>query len=391
MIKKTSQKTSSGLEKSNMKKDIRHFRSFTAFFILLGVTALLCFASYRHFPFLFGFRSAQPHIPIALTAISPVSINKPVRITRTGSIQNAATVPVNAEFSGVLSELYVSEGQTVQAGQPLFKLQGTSKPVEAEREEVSMPSTSSYDSALKEYNRLQKLYEVGAIPRRQMDAAAARLQDAKENLESAKSVPALPRSVSNGSVTTTASVSGMVSGLSAAAGKTVQAGQPLLSIGSGQDVEAVISISQNDLYLVHLGTAVLVEAAEQQIPGQVSAIYPIPQDNETSLFMAHVKLSTNPQGLLTPAMPVNALIDTGQTSSVPALPAASVFQDDQGQKAIFLAVNGIACLQPVTTGEVMGALVEITSVLPPQSLVITSNIQELKNGDAVIVTEEKTE
>lgn len=373
-----------------MKNYIRQYRVFVAFTALLCIAALFCAASYQQFPFSLWTQSVRSHNPPILTAGPLSNINKPLRITRTGSVQSAAAVPVNAEFSGLLSELYVTEGQTVKAGQPLFKLQGSPEPAVTERAATAAPDTGGYDNALKEYNRLQKLFEVGAIPRRQLDAAGTRLQEAKESLNSARSTSEISRPASNGSATMNAPVSGIVSGLTASAGRTVQAGQQLLSLGSGQELEAVVSLSQNDLYLVHLGTAVIIEAAQQQILGQVSGIYPVVQANEAPVFLARVKLGTSPQGLLTPGMPVAAHIDTGKTVIVPAVPAVSVFQDSQGQTAIFLAVNGRALLQPVSTGETSGAFIEITSALPQQSLIITGSISALKDGDPVTLTEEKT-
>jgi multidrug efflux pump subunit AcrA (membrane-fusion protein) len=47
----------------------------------------------------------------------------------------------------------VAEGQAVKAGEPLFKME-TPPPA----------SRYSYENAVKDYERLQKLYEKGAVP-----------------------------------------------------------------------------------------------------------------------------------------------------------------------------------------------------------------------------------
>lgn len=165
----------------------------------------------------------------------------------------------------------------------------------------------------------------------------------------------------------------------------MQAGQQLLSLGSGQEVEAVAQLDQSDLYLVQLGTPAVIEAAQQIIAGQVSRIYPQVAANQISSFLAHIKLTNNPAGLLQAGMPVNIRIDTGKSVPVPAVPTASVLQDDQGRNFIYLTANGKALIQQVNIGETIGDFTEITSNLPQQSMVIISNIDDIKDGDAITV------
>lgn len=317
---------------------------------------------------------------VSVTAAPLSDLNKPLRITRAGSIESATSIPINADFSGQLVELYVKEGQTVKAGQPLFKLEGSYE------QTITQPATSpqtqgSYEKALDEYTRYQKLFEIGAISRRQLDTAATKLQEAQSSGANVQSQTA--SYMVNGSVTVTAPISGVVTGLTTGAGNSVQAGQKLLSLGSGQEVEVVVPITQNDLYLVHLGTPATIETAQTAVSGQVSRIYPLVEADKNPSFLAHIKLTNNPAGSLKSGMPVNVSIDTGQTAAVRAVPTASIIQDSQGLSLIFIAADGKAKLQQVTIGETNGDYTEITSNLPQQALVITSNLTDIKNGDSI--------
>jgi len=146
-----------------------------------------------------------------------------------------------------------------------------------------------------------------------MESATSRLQAAKESSkgESGKVSP-------NGTltpqapVTIKAPVNGIVTGLTVASGSTVQAGQQVMALGSGQTVEIVVQLEQNDLHLVCLGTSVGVEVAGHSIMGQISSIFPQVQDNKISSFTAHIKLINPPSGLLKAGMAVNVHIDNGQ-------------------------------------------------------------------------------
>ncbi len=375
-----------------MKKLIRQYPIVALLTALSFVAALLLAASHNNlFPFSLWNEHRVSRDPINLTAVPLGTINKPVQIIRTGSVEHATATPITADFSGLLSELYVAEGQVVKAGQPLLKIQASSTPVVEQTTEGSSQQTqSNYDNALKEFNRLQKLFELGAIPRRQVDTAASRLQEAKENLSNTQNAMQPSSAIINGSATINAPMDGIVTGLSSSSGKTVQAGQQLFSLGSGQEVEVVIPLNQNDLYLVPLGTPAAIEISDQRVGGQISSIYPRIEAEEVSAYLAHMKLAANPNGLLTIGMPVTIHINTGKTAPVPAVPKASIFQDDQGRNLIYLAVSEKVLLQEISIGETIGDFTEITSDLPQQSMIITSNIGNIKNGDAIAVTQDQT-
>jgi len=78
-------------------------------------------------------------------------------------------------------------------------------------------------------------------------------------------------------------------------------------------------------------------------------------------------------------------IDTGKSAIVPAIPTSSIFQDSQGQNFIYLAADDKAIIQQIGIGETIGDFTEITSNLPEQSMVITSNINDIKDGTAITV------
>ena len=237
-----------------MKEMARKSYIIAALTALLLLAAILLAASYHLLPFTLWTRHDMPPSPISLTAVPLGTINKPLKVSRTASVENSISIPIHAEFTGALSDVYVSEGQVVKAGQPLLKLQATSEPAVNQPIGDSQQAQATYDTALNDFNRYQKLFEVGAIPRRQLDMAAAHLQAAKENLASAQNTMQSTSITANGSATINAPIDGVVTGLSASSGKEVQAGQHLLSLGGGQDVEVVAPLDQNDLYIVHLGS-----------------------------------------------------------------------------------------------------------------------------------------
>lgn len=339
----------------------------------------------------FGQQRTNQRMPVSVTA-APISIvNKPLRIERTGSAVHATRVPVYSEGAGRVSDVYVTAGQTVKAGQPLVKLEITGGGSEAMGTPGLQTTEGSaakeiYENAQKEYNRFQKLYEIGGIARKQLEAAEARLQAAQAGMENQQGV-VTPGSAVSGPVTIQAPIDGTITGSVVTAGSAISAGQELMALGSGQDVEVVLPLEQSELYLVQLGSPAVIKVEDQQLAGQVSSIYPEVKDKQIAAFMAQIQLTQPPANVLTPGKSVTVSIVTGQEVAATAVPSQALLHEEAGQYSVFLVVEGKAVSQPVTIGEVIGDLIEVTTAIPQDSMVITSNIDQLKNGDNITVSE----
>ena len=247
-----------------------------------------------------AFRTAPESPPAAaeIAKVQPAAENPPVGMVRAGTIATAKLLPVYSGFAGRVSEVYVKEGQFIKAGQPLFKLEAVFAPVVEAAPEPSIAPT-------KEYSHYQKLFEQGIISRRELDNIAARSYAAPRKASSANAAaPPAP-------AITAAPIDGTVTGLTADPGIEVQADQKLLSLGSGQTLEAIVPLEQSDLYRVQLGAPATVEASGQMISGEVSSIFPEVKGNSIVAFLAHVSLTHPPAGLLQAGMSVTVRIDTG--------------------------------------------------------------------------------
>jgi membrane fusion protein (multidrug efflux system) len=234
-------------------------------------------------------RPSAPPPPAAETAVQAPAA-APGVITRPGTVAKAVALPVTSGCSGRIAELFVSEGQAVKAGQPLFKITAA----------APQQTDGGYEAARKEYERLQKLYELGAIPRRQVENAAARLQTVR------------PGAGGSGEpLTVTAPVDGIVTALAAAAGDAVEAGRQVLALGGRQKLAVVVPLSQNELRAVPLGAAVAVEAAGQTFTGKVIAVYPETRGDAVVGFQAHIGPVDPPADLLKEGLSVNVSLDGG--------------------------------------------------------------------------------
>ena len=354
---------------------------------LLG--ALLVAFSYNLLP-----SWAKGFPPTARVTALPVgTMNKAVQLLSTASVESPKSAPIQTEFSGYISEVYVTEGQTVKTDQPLAKLLLSSTPYRnisssaSKSGGISPEGQTNYDTALRDYNRLQKLYEQGAIAKRQVDVAALRLQAATDSMgnSSAPATTSSSNTAESNAITISAPNPGKITNLAIMPGKGVEAGQQIMFLDVGE-VQLVLHLEQKDLYLVHAGTPTSTEIANQTILGQVAGIFPEIGTNNTPSFRAHISIPNNIGGLLKVGMSVPIRINTGKIAAVAAVPKTAVFTDKDGLQYVYLVDNSKARRLQVSTGETLNEFTEITSQIPEQGLVI-SNSSNIKDGTTITLVQ----
>lgn len=369
--------------------------------IVLGAAVVL---SISYLLFLHSHSQGIPvHAPVSVTTAAVSKIDKAIEIPAAGSVESRKAAVVGAQIAGRIINVSVTNGQMVTAGQELVTIQGTAPVVRSnttapantpsmQNGEANPEAQANYESIQKKYEQYQKLYQLGAVPRRQVEDLEAQLAAAREALSSpSESTVSSPSPVPSGTTagsqevvaTITAPVAGKIMEITAANEATVQTGQQLMVVDSGGDVRVVVQLSQEDLYLIHTGTQtkiVLPDAPDQIFTGQVEGIFP-EIGAQSQSFRTHIRVD-NTNGVLKPGQTVNAAFCMDQTVPVNAVPALSVIKEKE-TNYIFLAVNGKAVRQEVTTGSHLGDFIEITSDLPDSARVITSHVTDIKDGDSL--------
>ena len=137
-----------------MKKWLHQNQKIVAFVALVAIGLFVFTTRYPSSP--------EPTIPPVRSELPADTDQDKLVIIRTGVIENATLLPVNSGFAGKIVEVYVKNGQLVQAGQALFKVEYRVTPAA----NASDPTgTKKVDS-----ERLKKLYEQGIISRREWES-----------------------------------------------------------------------------------------------------------------------------------------------------------------------------------------------------------------------------
>lgn len=309
------------------------------------------------------------------------------KLALTGSLEGQTSAAISAKISGRIEQVMVTEGQQVKAGDPLVKLESVELANSMRTADDAVTKAQvNYNLALSDYNRYQQLYGKGAISEQELESAQAKLKIAQADLSSAQSGQSSAQQ-QYGYGVITAPVDGVVANVTATVGQVVSPGVQLMAVQDLRQVYADVNIEQKDLGLVKTGQQadVTVDAYPDKVfVGTVDTVNP-EAGTGNRMFRTKIKID-NADGALKAGMFAKVQLATGDAKEVLTVPQASVIQK-QGLYYVFTAENDKAVRHQVEIGDVANDLIQVKSGLQPGDQVIISNVGQLKDGDAVKITE----
>lgn len=207
----------------------------------------------------------------------------------------ANTVILTARVSGYVSKVSINEGQKVTAGETLIEIDPKDYKSRISQSENELGSVMARaQDAERNYHRLQKLFEEGAVSAQQRDTALASYQEFSRRQKSLQA----QTDISSNSLNDTqirAPSNGTIAKKAAEVGMLANPGTPLVAFVSDETRWIVANFKETDLGKVKVGQKVSVEVDAipgREFHGEVEAFYPatgaifslIPPDNATGNF-----------------------------------------------------------------------------------------------------------
>lgn len=256
-------------------------------------------------------------------------------------------------------------------------------------------------------SRMAQLQAEGAVARSQLDEANTNLDEAKARvaqseagIQQAQAAITQSRAAVNQaeSRVTSASVSesygtvvapfdGVVVQKLAYEGEMAAPGTVLLKVENPDRLQLEIAVPEENLQFVRVGqpVEVQVDAANQTLNATIGQIVPAADSNSRSFL---VKIPLNNSGRLISGMFGRIVLPLGETQQTILIPAVALIQRGQLQGVYVVEANGsqsTAVLRWVKTGQQREGQVEIVSGLMTGDRIITSNIEQLSDGQAIEV------
>ncbi len=368
-------------------------------------------------------------------------------VAATGKIQPEIEVMLSSEVSGEIIELPISEGDQVQKGDLLVRInpdliQSALRQAEAGLQNAKAglaQAEASLRNAQLNYDRNKTLFEKGVISKSEWDRTVADFEMAEATRNSAfYSVESARSNVQQGQdnlnrTSIFAPMSGTISRLAVELGERVvgtaqMAGTEIVRVADLSNMEVEVDVNENDIVKVSIGDTTEVEvdaylkrvfkgvvteianSAEStlsvdQVTNFKVKVRILPESYQDLMegkpehyapfrpgMTATVDIQTQRSNNIV-AIPISAVvIKSDTTERKPAAPAPKIAADAPRFECVFVMKNNTAALRVIETGIQDDSRIEITSGLEEGDQVITGPYNTvtklLDPGDRVAVDSE---
>jgi membrane fusion protein (multidrug efflux system) len=286
----------------------------------------------------------------------------------TASLDAPDEAQVIAKTSGIVLTLLTEEGQRVQKGQVLARLDSERQVLQVEQAESAVRKLQA------NYARSQKMLAAKLVSTEADDQIRFDLESAQDALNLAK------LELSYTSVL--APISGVVAQRSIKIGNFVQINTPIFRIVDNSRLEATLNVPERDLATLKGGLPVVlvVDALPgKTFDGKVDRIAPV-VDAGSGTF--RVVCAFNGGGELQPGMFGRIRINYDQRADALVVPRVALLEDE-GDPAVFIVRNSKVARVAVKLGFMDGQWAEIRAGLREGDEVVTAGKTTLRDGSDV--------
>lgn len=330
----------------------------------------------------------RPNLKVELVQVRQDSA--PVQLSAMGSVASPHTVNVRPQVSGTLTEVYFTEGDSVEEGQKLFRIDPA--PYQAAMDQTRgqlARDRASAASARAQRDRLEPLFiKDYATPQEYEDARAAAAE--AEAVVASDSAMVRNAQINLDRTLIKAPIAGRSGSLAVKAGNVIAPSDtdPLVVINRIDQVEVEFSIPQTSLPDVQAALAagpVEVLIRDERGGRELGRGRLVFVDNMVGATTGTVRLKAqadNPEGRMWPGAFVNATVVLRVEPNVLLLPETAVQTGADGPY-VYLVEDGKAVLHNIHINRQVGADVVVTDGLSPGQSVISKVPRGLSPGAAV--------
>ena len=314
-------------------------------------------------------KEAVPASPVELSTVTTGEISTFLENTTTLEARSSAVLVANRQ--GRIVAPPAEEGQWVQQGAVLARLEDTDARLAVERAEVSA------QMAVRDADRGKQMREQGFLSDKEMDdlslkrrAAEVELAQARHNLEETRIV---------------APFSGRVTARMVNLGETVTAGRECFRLEDFTPILARVYFPERELPAIRVGQEARVELDARpgvSYPARVSLVNPV-VDRGNGTFKVTLELA-NTSGELRPGAFAHVRLRTGRHAGAVLMPRRGLMTED-GERYVFVASGDSVVRSSVSVGAVEGDTAQVLSGLKPGARVVTVGQGGLKSGSKIRV------
>ena len=320
---------------------------------------------------------------LAYVEAKPLSRWLPV----SGTLQPVRQAIVKAKVAGDVRQITVREGETVQAGQVLARIDTT------DLDSKLIDRTGALESARAQLALAEKTRAMNTrllndkfISQNAFDSAESSFNVAQGNVKSMEAQVQLARNALKDAVAT-APIAGIVAKRHVQPGEKVAIEAALVTVVDLRDLEVQALVPAIDVPELRIGMPVEFAVdgfGERRFAGRVERINPSTEPG-TRALLVYVGLP-NSDAALRSGMFATGKIALAASAPAPTLPTVAV-RTEAGQSFVWVIDNGKLSRRLVTLGrrDDANGIVEVKTVLPPKMPVLAARFDNLKDGAPALV------
>lgn len=316
-----------------------------------------------------GTPARAPSVPVEVSKIEIATVNE--EVDALGTLAADESVVIAPEIAGRVVALGFKEGERVQKGQELVKLDTAI--LDAELRQFQADLSLAKDT----YERNRALVSRGSGTQVALEQATAQLaaSEAKVQLSKAK----LAQS------TILAPFHGVVGLRAVSVGDFVSVGKPLITLTNIDPIKVDFRVPEIYLSRVKVGQPINIRVDAvpgREFEGKIFAIDPVVDINGRAIRLRATV--PNADLALKPGLFARIVIVVDQRENAMLVPETAIVPDGMG-KIVYVVEDGKAKRMPVELGRRLPGKVEIVKGLTPQMQVVSAGQMRLRNGSTVSI------
>ena len=312
---------------------------------------------------------------VTVTRVARADISATINVTGTIAALPNQDVRVSSLVPGRIARMFVAEGDPVQQGQVLARIEDRPFRDQLQQAEAGMEQAkANLENARLNWERNENLFQRGVAARKDLEDARTLVSVGEAGLHQAEATLALAR-LQLSRTDVRSPLAGTVIKRLVSVGEQVDgtAAQPLFEVANLSSVELFGNVPA--IYLGKIRVGQVFPVATDAFPGKdftgrVAAISPA-VDPSTNVGLVRIRIS-NQAGLLRLGMFLTAKVPLETHANALVVPSQAVYRDEKGQPHVYRVQGNTAEAVPVQLGLETQDRVELLS-----------GVQE---GDTVILT-----
>lgn len=312
--------------------------------------------------------------------------------TFSGVAQAGVESNLSFKVAGTVEKLFVKVGDRVKSGQSIAQLDPTDYKLQLQQAQAALQQAKAQSrNAKAAYDRAMQLYENRNIAKSDLDAARAASESATAAVRSMEKQVELSQRQSN-YTRLRAPIDGAIAMVSCEVNENVKAGEVIVSLSSGSQIEVNLSLPGILITQIREGQGVIVifDAIQgKEFEATITEVG-VAAVEMTAAFPVTIRLNrSDPEIRPGMAASVSVEFESSDKKERFVVPTSAVLEDRQGRFVFVVkpmseeSEFGIIYRRPVTVGDLTTEGLELLQGLKDGDKVVTAGVSRIMDGQKV--------